>query len=102
MVHDDLNTHQFEVIPNIISTFFIVVSISISIVIQQTILAWRYVYLLGSVIFLIFAVVWQIFGSSEVQPWDSYWVGEQNVDYTRIEENCKCDEKTMENGDDVY
>ena len=52
--------------------------------------------------FLIFAIVWQIFGSSEIQPWDSYWAYERNTDYTRIEDTSKSEEKTMENDEDVY
>ena len=75
---------------------------ALSIVIQQTILAWGYVYLLGSFMFLIFAMVWQIFGSSEVQPWDSYWVCEKNVDYTCIEDNSEDDEETLENDEDIF
>ena len=52
--------------------------------------------------FLIFAMVWQIFGSSEIQPWDSYWVYDRNVDYTHIEENSKLDEETMNNDEDIH
>ena len=52
--------------------------------------------------FLIFAIVWQIFGSSEIQPWDSYWSYERNTDYTRIEHTSKSEEKTMENDEELY
>ena len=52
---------------------------------QQTIVAWRNTYLLGSAMFLIFGIVWTIFGSSEVQWWDTYWLPEGNsVDYHRM------------------
>ena len=99
MVLDDANSyHLYSRLPPKYAIYFN----AISIVIQQTILAWRYVYLLGSVMFLIFAIVWQIFGSSEVQPWDSYWAYERNTDYTRIEDTSKSEEKTMENDEDVY
>ena len=47
-------------------------------------------------------MVWQIFGSSEVQPWDSYWVCEKNVDYTCIEDNSEYDEETLENQEDIF
>ena len=38
-------------------------------------------YLLGSAMFLIFAIVWTIFGSSEVQWWNTYWQHEGNPEY---------------------
>ena len=66
-------------------------------------------YLLGSAMFLIFAIVWQIFGSSEVQPWDYYGeVGKynqmdsniDNIEYRNIDSNGETDEETILNDDD--
>ena len=41
-------------------------------------------YLLGSVMFLVFAIVWTIFGSSEVQWWDTYWQYEAKMEYRKL------------------
>jgi hypothetical protein len=45
--------------------------------------------------FLIFAIVWSIFGSSEVQWWDSYWENNEKMEYKR----CLIENET--NDDDV-
>ena len=44
-------------------------------------------YLLGSVMFLVFAIVWTIFGSSEVQCWDTYWQSEAKMEYRKLGED---------------
>ena len=44
-------------------------------------------YLLGSVMFLVFAIVWTIFGSSEVQWWDTYWQSEAKMEYRKLGED---------------
>ena len=46
--------------------------------------------------FLVFAIVWQIFGSSEVQEWDSYWEHEKYMHLRNIEDNNVSDEETIE------
>ena len=40
---------------------------------QQTIKAWRNVYLIAGMISFFFAVVWTIFGTANTQSWDTYW-----------------------------
>ena len=34
--------------------------------------------------FLVFAIVWTIFGSSEVQWWDTYWQSEAKMEYRKL------------------
>ena len=34
--------------------------------------------------FLLFAIVWAIFGSSEVQWWDTYWQSEKRQGYKKL------------------
>ena len=36
--------------------------------------------------FFIFAIVWHVFGSSEVQAWDSYWTNEKYEYLQNIED----------------
>jgi len=40
---------------------------------QQTQAAWRSAFLISSVVYLIFSTTFVLFGSAEVQPWNSYW-----------------------------
>ena len=51
--------------------------------------------------FLIFAIVWQIFGSSEVQSWDNYWEDNKYQNLRNIQGNSESDEETIQNSDDV-
>ena len=46
--------------------------------------------------FLVFAIVWQIFGSAEVQEWDSYWENEKYMHLRNIEDCNDSDEETIE------
>ena len=62
-------------------------------------MAWRNVYLLGSAMFLVFAIVWTIFGSSEVQWWDTYWLPEGDcVNYNRMYEKSEVDNELSPRG----
>ncbi len=40
---------------------------------QQTIKAWRNVYLIAAIVALFFAFIWSILGSADIQPWNTYW-----------------------------
>ena len=51
--------------------------------------------------FLIFAIVWQIFGSSEVQPWDNYWEDGKYNSLQNIEGNSESEEEARLSSDDV-
>ena len=44
--------------------------------------------------FLIFAIVWSLFGSSEVQWWNLYWENDKTMKYKRIQN------ENETNGDD--
>ena len=37
--------------------------------------------------FLVFAIVWTIFGSSEVQWWDTYWQSDAKIEYRKLGED---------------
>ena len=51
--------------------------------------------------FLIFAIVWQLFGSSEVQSWDNYWEDGKYKNLRNIQDNSESDEERVLNVDDV-
>ena len=40
---------------------------------QQTQAAWRTAFLISSGIFVVFSTLFVLFGSAEVQPWNTYW-----------------------------
>ena len=53
--------------------------------------------------FLIFAIVWSVFGSSEVQWWDLYWENDEKTEYKRIlNENEINDDGALEKDLDLY
>ena len=53
--------------------------------------------------FLIFAIVWSIFGASEVQWWDLYWENDKTMKYKRIlNENETNDDDVLEEGFELY
>ena len=54
--------------------------------------------------FLIFAIVWSIFGSSEVQWWDSYWEKDGNKEYKKYvtKSTTREDRSSLENDFDLY
>ncbi len=44
---------------------------------QQTIEAWRIVFLTAAGVYVVFNTVFLLFGSGEVQPWNTYWETEE-------------------------
>lgn len=40
---------------------------------NQTIKAWRNVYIIAGMVSLFFAFVWSILGSADLQSWNTYW-----------------------------
>ena len=51
---------------------------------QQTIEAWRIVFLIGSASFIICNLIFVIFGSSDIQPWNAL---EPSNEEEAVEEN---------------
>ena len=69
---------------------------------QQTITAWQKVYVIAGSISLVFAVVWSIFGSAKLQPWNTTAAmtnhdGKQKsvvAIYTRVPEESESDSES--------
>ena len=48
--------------------------------IQQTFAGWRTVYVIAMAIYVFGALLWTFFGTAVVQPWDTYWIKDENND----------------------
>ncbi len=47
---------------------------------QQTIDAWRLAFLIAAATYAVFNTIFLIFGSGEVQPWNTHWITDENDD----------------------
>ena len=46
--------------------------------IQQTFEGWRTVYLIAMAVYVFGALLWTFLGTADVQPWDTYWIKDEN------------------------
>jgi len=45
---------------------------------NQTFEGWRTVYLIAMAIYVFGALMWTFLGTADVQPWDTYWIKDEN------------------------